>query len=376
MPRPRILFYCQSLVGVGHLTASLRVIREMLCYAEVDLIYGGQAIELRGEQGLRILSLAALLLDDTLGELFDPEGQRSVEDIWCLRAEQISHFLEPSYAAIIVEFFPFGRRRFKAEIYRLFSQVMEQSGDIPIFSFVREVLVPESLAAEQRMVESVNAHIHTVFVRGDPQIIDFAETFSLTSQIAHKIVYVGYLGTEQAEKPFLKTSQILVSQGGGNVGGELLKASIRTAPLLPDYQFLIALGAKATSAELAELQGLTASANVSIVPFLQDYQQQLLQSALSISMGGDNTLIEVISAHTPGLAYPYPGNSEQAVRIQKLADKGLIHALTSADLVPEKLRTKILAALSSPYSAVNIGLNGAVNMSEHIKAIVMPAIAH
>jgi predicted glycosyltransferase len=39
--RNRILYYCQSLVGIGHLTASLQIIQGVPHYFDVDLIYGG-----------------------------------------------------------------------------------------------------------------------------------------------------------------------------------------------------------------------------------------------------------------------------------------------------------------------------------------------
>lgn len=369
--RTRILYYCQSLVGIGHLTASLQVIRELLQHADVDLIYGGHDINITIEHpGFRDLRLPTILIDEQTGELYDPSHQYSIEALWTIRAQNIDAFLSPPYDAAIIEFFPFGRRRFKNEIHALFHQLRIQNSHIPIFSFVREVLVPEPLEAEQRMVQSVNDYIHTIFIRGDPNVICFDETFSLTPQIADKIYYLGYLGTKSPIDKPSRTAQILVSQGGGSIGKNLLEAAIKTAPLLPDYTFLIATGSFTTASDFAHLNELVSSENVKIVPFLQNFKQCLMESALSISLGGDNTLIDVISTQTPGLAFPYPGNSEQDVRIQKLSAHGFVHPITVEDLNPERLLAKIQAALVRPYPKVEIALNGAVNMSERIKAIL------
>jgi predicted glycosyltransferase len=369
--RNRILYYCQSLVGIGHLTASLQVIRELLQHADVDLIYGGHDIDINIEHpGFRDLRLPTILIDEQTGQLYDPSHQYSIEALWTIRAQNIDAFLSSSYDASIVEFFPFGRRRFKTEIHALFHQLRIQNSHIPIFSFVREVLVPEPLEAEQRMVQSINDYIHTIFIRGDPNVIRFDETFSLTPQIADKICYLGYLGTELPENKPSRVAQILVSQGGGSIGKNLLEAAIRTAPLLPNYTFLIATGSLTTASDFAHLGGLISSDNVKIVPFLQNFKQCLMESALSISLGGDNTLIDVISTQTPGLAFPYPGNSEQDVRIQKLAAHGFVYAITVEDLNPERLSAKIQATLVRPYPNVEIALNGAINMSERIKAIL------
>lgn len=371
IPRPRILFYCLSLVGIGHLTSSLQVIRELLDHSDVDLIYGGHQIDINLQHpGFKALILPTLLIDEKSGELYDPSHKSSVDQIWLERDKNIQEFLSPSYNAVIVEFFPFGRRRFKKEIHKLFQTVRNKNGNIPIFCFVREVLVPESPESEQRMVQSVNDHIHTIFVRGDPKVIPFEETFSLSSQIAGKIYYTGYLGAALSDPGPARTKQILVSQGGGSIGKELLEAAVRAAPLLSEHDFLIATGAKTTAGDFAHLNGLIASANVTIVPFLSNFKEQLALSCLSISMGGDNTLTDVISTRTPGLAFPYPGNSEQEVRIGKLAAKGLIHRLPISDLGPEIFKEKIHAALTSLYPDIAIAMNGAQNMSKKIKAIL------
>jgi|CXWL01.1.fsa_nt_gi predicted glycosyltransferase len=367
----RILYYCQSLAGIGHLTASLHVIRELLQHSDVDLIYGGHRIDINLEHhGFRHISLPTILINEATGCLYTPNQQYSVDQLWLLRAQQITAFLFHHYDAAVVEFFPFGRRKFKKEILSLFRQLRDHNPRIPVFTFVREVLVPEPMEVEQRIVQLINDHIHTVFIRGDSNVIRFEETFSLTGQIADKICYLGYLGSRLSELRPARTKQILVSQGGGSRGRELLESAIRTAPVLPHYQFVIATGAQTTVQDFAHLADLVSSDNVKIVPFLKNFRSQLLESALSISLGGDNTLIDVISTHTPGLAFPYPGDSEQAMRINKLAQKGFIHSLCADDLVPGRLHEKIVHAIGLPCPEVEIAMGGAVKMSEQIKAVL------
>jgi predicted glycosyltransferase len=365
----RILYYCQSLVGIGHLTSSLRIIEELLQHAEVDLIQGGlDTNSVFDHPRFRRLKLPTLLHDGDSGGFVDPDEQRDAEDVWPERAQAIEGFLRWPYHAIVVEFYPFGRRRFKGEITSLFAAVRERCGPVPIFTSVREVLVPRALANERRMVASVNKHIHTVFVRGDPNIVRFDETFSLAPEIAERLCYTGYIAPPlPAERP-PRTKQILVSQGGGNVGRELLDGAIGAAALLPDYRFLLAAGSRTSAAELDALRATVRSANVEIVPFLPDFQQRLMASALSISMGGDNTLLDVLATRTPALAYPYQGNSEQGFRIAKFAEKGLVHALQGDDLGAERLKKRIEFVLAAPYPTREIAMNGARVTSDRILA--------
>ncbi|MCQ8118591.1 glycosyltransferase family protein [Methylomonas rosea] len=369
--RRKILFYCQSLVGLGHLTSSLLVIRELSTYADVDLIHGGQGLQQMPElPGFRHLRLPTILIDSATDELYAPDSDKPIEVVWAERVAAIEQFVDWPYDAVIVEFFPFGRRRLKREILGLFATVRQRCGAVPIFCFVREILVPAPLDAEQRMVKLVLEHIHTVFVRGDPDIVRFEETFSLTAEIAERLVYVGYVSPPPPASWPIRRNMIIVSQGGGEIGKTLLRAAIKTAPLLPDYHFLVVTSSRALTSEIAELQALVSSPNVLVVSFLNDFQENLQSAALSISLGGDNTLMDVISTRTPALAYPYAGNSEQGLRIEKLAGKGFVLPLTETDLASERLSIKIRETINRTYPQQTLAINGAAEISRRISAIL------
>lgn len=372
MTPKKLVYYCQSLVGVGHLTASLRIIDALLQDGmQVDLIYGGLDAALpQGVPSSRALRLSTLLHDEDSGEFFAPGDSRRIEAIWAERAQAIGGFLQTPYDAIVVEFYPFGRRRFKDEISSLFRAVRETSGPVPIFTSVREVLVPRAVDKEQRMVESVKKHIHTVFVRGDAQLIAFDETFSLASRIADKLCHTGYLAPPPPPQRPVRKLQVLVSQGGGNVGRELLDAALGAAALMPRLHFLLACGSRTPADEIEKLRRSARSGNVEIVPFLPDFLQRLMESAVSINMGGDNTLLDVLRARTPSLAYPYQDNPEQGIRIRKFAQAGLVHELTREDLVPAMLRDKIELALRAPYPKREVAMDGARVTSERIRAVL------
>jgi predicted glycosyltransferase len=374
--RKRILYYCQSLVGIGHLSASLRVIRELLQHYEVDLIQGGLDTGAPLEHpGYRSLRLTTLLHDSETGGFYDPDERGGVEEIWAVRAAEISGFLRWPYHAIVVEFYPFGRRRFKQEIQGLFRAVRERCGAVPIFTSVREVLVPRAEEKERRMVESVKKYIHTVFIRGDPEVVRFEETFSLAHEIEDQLSYTGYISAPAPASWPVRKKQILVSQGGGNVGRELLEGAIGAAALMPEYAFLLAAGSRTSPAGLEALRATVRSSNVEIVPFLAEFQRHLRESSLSINMGGDNTLMDVVTARTASLAYPFGGNSEQEFRIKKFAQRGFVHALERADLPGARLKDRILQALRAPYPDGTIGTNGAAVTSERIKSVLDQAHA-
>ena len=229
-PKKRILYYCQSLGGIGHLTCNLRIIGELLEHSEVDLIQGGlgTGASLEHEE-FRNLCLPTLLHDHDAGGFFDPDDARDTDDVWAERQTEITNFLRWPYHAIVVEFYPFGRRRFKSEIQGLFKSVCERCGPIPIFTSVREVLVPRAIKKERRMAESVKKYIHTVFIRGDRDIVRFDETFSLAHEIDDRLCYTGYISPPPPKsRPTRKKNKFSSAKAAAMSDGNYSKA--RSAP--------------------------------------------------------------------------------------------------------------------------------------------------
>jgi len=368
----KLLYYCQSLVGMGHLISSLRIARALLDQGhDVDFIQGGLDVRNNIEHpNYRNLKLPTLLHDSDTGGIVDADGGTEIDELWQARTAAMTAFMRPPYDALVIEFFPFGRRRFRREIYTLFDAVRATSSTIPIFCNVREVLIPADDRTEQRIVAMVNRDIHTIFVRGDPDIVRLDETFAHIDAIRDKVVYTGYVAPEPPDAFPPRRMRILVSQGGGELGPEMLRAAIRTAPLLPNYRFLVAASSRTSPEGLAALRAEVRSDNVEIVPFLPDFQRHLLESALSINLGGDNTLMDVITTRTPSLAYPSQDDSEQGFRIDKLAAAGFVHPIGPGDLEPDCLRAKIERVLATPYPERPIATDGARVTAERIGAVL------
>lgn len=82
----RILYYYRSLVGIDHLTCSLRIIRELLAHSDVDLIQGGLGDGATLEHaGFRNLRLPTLLHDHDSGGFVDRDEDRDTDIVWSER---------------------------------------------------------------------------------------------------------------------------------------------------------------------------------------------------------------------------------------------------------------------------------------------------
>jgi predicted glycosyltransferase len=104
----------------------------------------------------------------------------------------------------------------------------------------------------------------------------------------------------------------------------------------------------------------TAGKGVVIQSFSADFRNRLAAADLSISMAGYNTCMNLIAAGKPALVWPFEGDREQPLRAARLAERGWVAVLQTADLDPPRLAARIEAALrKAPRPGDPIDLQGA-----------------
>jgi predicted glycosyltransferase len=82
------------------------------------------------------------------------------------------------------------------------------------------------------------------------------------------------------------------------------------------------------------------------MPFLPQLEQLIGAADLVISMGGYNTLCEILSQHTPALIIPRETpRKEQLIRAEKLGEQGLIDYIPWTEVNSPLLRSKIVNML-------------------------------
>ena len=89
----------------------------------------------------------------------------------------------------------------------------------------------------------------------------------------------------------------------------------------------------------------------------------LKKAKLSVSMGGYNTLMEVICSRIPALIIPYcnESNSEQEIRAIKLQKEGLVETTDFEKLSKKELTEAVKNALNFNPVDKDLNLNGAEN---------------
>jgi predicted glycosyltransferase len=363
----RVLFYVQHLLGIGHLKRAALLAEEMAAMGlDITVANGGRPFPEVPFRGVNVVALpSAAIAGEDFSTLID-ENDRPVEEAWRAgrRDALLSLYREVDPDVVLIELFPFGRRQFGFELLPLLEAIHAARDRARVACSVRDVLVTSKKpGAKAEIVRTLRRFFDAVLVHGDPALIPFGETFQAADEIAELIRYTGYVasnrGSAGAPEP---NDEVLVSVGGGAVGARLLFTAAAARPLT-------ALNAKVwrflTGPNLADsaFQQLAATGDEHTIVerFRPDFSARLKNAALSISQAGYNTTMDILSSGVRAVVVPYEakGETEQRLRSEILASKGLLSVVPEAELSPTRLAKAVAEALASPPIPADVDLSGA-----------------
>jgi len=367
---PRVFFYVQHLLGIGHLKRAATLARALAVEGlQVTLASGGPKVPGLRLDGVRLVQLPpASAADLSFRTLLDENG-RAVDESWrqARKAALLDAWRAANPQALILELFPFGRRQMKFELLPLLDAAAAAVRRPAIACSVRDILGGQkSPERQQDTLALVERYFDGVLVHGDRSVVGFERTFPLAARIAQKLHYTGYVVDEAAPpgNPAGK-NEVVVSAGGGAVGASLLEAAIRAKPLtaMRALAWRILAGNNLSEDAFRKLAGLAnAAGGIELERSRQDFPVLLSNCALSVSQAGYNTLLETVQARARAVVVPFAGGgeSEQTLRARCFAERGLLELLEESALTPQALAKAIDRAAVKPWPpAGGIDLGGA-----------------
>lgn len=366
----KILFYCQSSLGIGHTMRSLRLASGLGEISNLCFLNGGSRIgQLQYPTNINIVDLLPIKSDPEFSGLISDVEGIDLDQVFNNRREVItSAFKQLQPDIVIVELFPFGRGAFSAELKPLL-KLAKNNGTHTICS-LRDILVEKNNqdVYEQKVVKLMNEYFNVLLIHGDPSFHRLEECFSRLSEIKSKIFYTGYVTPKFSDATKLNSSkEIIASIGGGRFGHELAEAVVKSAPLLAKeipHNISLYTGPfcppDVADKLKAEADGMP---NVLIQDFVENIHQKLQQAELSISMGGYNTTMDVLASGVPAMMMPCvnSGGMDQSTRLEKLAKLDVIDIIHPADLEPLQFSAKVISNLRRKRKSASIDLNGVPN---------------
>ncbi len=366
--KPRVMFYVQHLLGIGHLARASLICAGLVEHKfDVKMVMGG--VPVAGFPGpgvdveyLPVLKAGSIQFNDLTDQNGIIASQQYLDD---RRARLLSLFAAFQPDILIVEAFPFGRRQMRFELIPLLEAAKSADWKPLVVGSVRDIIQEKKQPKRLReTVDTLNKYYDVLMVHGDPGFVNLSETFELTPQIEHLIRYTGIVS---ADIPPLtgNAHDVVVSAGGGAAGELIMLNAMQARPLshLADAKWCFITGPNLSESARVQLQE-NRSDKVTIETHRSDFRALLAQAQLSVSQAGYNTAADILRARCASVLVPFSsgGETEQSRRAAKLTELGIAASISEAGLTPERLAgviNNVLTGNKGKRPNIEIALDGA-----------------
>jgi predicted glycosyltransferase len=381
--RPAILFYCQHSLGMGHLVRSLALADRLSRRFRVMLLNGGRLpAGITVPSNIQVVNLPPLGIDEA-NQLVSHDKRISVERALDRRKKMIRvTFDNLRPVAVLVELFPFGRKKFANEILPLLQAARAKETRALVVCSLRDILVSRSRNQQEhddRAAAWANEFFDVVLVHSDPTFARFEESFHSSVPLQVPVKYTGFVVPASGPTSTTETrrNRILVSAGGGIAGKPLLRTAIEAHDYLqedPEIEMKVIAGPFLSEESWRELRSLARGRNqLRLVRQVTDLCSELSGAAVSISQAGYNTCLDVLRAKVPAILVPFAkeDEDEQRRRALRLQDLGAVKVIEQKDLTAAQLATEIRRLMNSKFATPALDLNGAENSAALIESMTV-----
>ncbi|WP_299413567.1 glycosyltransferase [Acaryochloris sp. IP29b_bin.148] len=392
----KLMFYCQHILGMGHLIRSMEIVRGLVNDFEICFINGGEVIQnFQVPQDVTVVNLPAIKTDTEFRELRPVDASLSLEAVQETRKDLLLNQIETFQPDVLmVELFPFGRRRFSFELIPLMEAAKARG--TKVVCSLRDIVVTKQDQArhEAKICRLMNQYFDQLLIHGDPNLHPLEDSFSRVADLNCEVHYTGYVA-QQPETNRLtlvdrwalsrQAPMILVSVGGGRFGHELLRGMVGAAEYLSariPHHIQMFTGPFIPESVFWQLkQAGWDCPKLHIHRYTPNLLAYMQQADLSVSMSGYNTTMNILTTGVNALMLPFTGNDdqEQTMRVRRLDELGVAQMLQMGDVaLPDRLAQRVEAALESTPQSTQFDLDGVRQTAQRVRSLVYdttPAIA-
>ena len=259
-------------------------------------------------------------------------------------------------------------------------QMLRESDNPPrIILGMRDIVdAPEvvcQLWRRESIYEVLARYYDEILIYGSESLFDTASQYALNTEFLGKIRYCGYVCSGEPYKSreemrgelgIEKEKLVVVTAGGGGDAYPILQTCLDAFHLLGDarWQAIVIAGPLMGAAEREDLKQHAQGLRVRILNHVQDNLSYLNAADVVVTMGGYNTLSEVLRLRKKALVLPRRGpRAEQIMRARLFAERHLIDVIYPDRLSPQHLAKRLMEDLDrDDYPTYNnpVPLDGAV----------------
>jgi len=239
---------------------------------------------------------------------------------------------------------------------------------------------------DKGVYEVLDRYYSEIWVYGDRDLYDPVAEYAIPDNISAKMVFTGYIPrhipepqavarARREEKLAPAEKLVVVTTGGGGDGYPLMDAALRMLEeggALP-YRVIFVSGPFMPRPEREAVARRAGRVGARFHHFYRRLETLIGLADVVVTMGGYNTVCEVLSQGKPSLVVPRETpRLEQRIRAEVFCDKGLIEFLPWDALSPRTIRDKIDRLLDrpEPYRAAmdRFPFTGLAAISERVAA--------
>lgn len=363
----RILVYSHDTFGLGNIRRMLEISRHLVDSdpaVSVLLITGSPMVHaFRIPPRIDYVKLPCLARDLQGGygsRALDLDLQSAVR----LRANLIrSTILDFEPQLILVDKKPFGVEEELAGALAALPAGMRRP---KLVLLLRDILdSPEATMRVWRKnhyFEAIDRHYDDVLVVGSPAVFDLRREYEFPPCAACKVHFCGYIGRQPSRRrredvraqlgAAAGAPLVLVTAGGGEDGDAMIAAYVEGLAALPAARrprSHIVFGPEMAADKRERIGRLAATlGGVSAEEFADDMMSLMDAADVVVSMGGYNTVCELLTLHKRAVVVPRVRPvQEQCIRAERLAALGLLRCVHPDRMTPRRLMDAVLEEIAS-----------------------------
>ncbi len=230
---------------------------------------------------------------------------------------------------------------------------------------LRDILDQENVIIKDWKKKGVYKYLEKLYdeiwVYGDKDIYDPIDRYNIPPSVKEKVIFTGYIPRKQLctntrskirkqFRIFDDDTFILVTTGGGGDGCEVLDHFISMHEYFPaslPFKSVIITGPFMPKKAREQFKKRARRHGIKTLPFHARLEELMKAADLVVSMGGYNTICEVLTQKTPALIIPRETpRLEQLIRAERLHERGLVDYIPWTKVSAQLFREKIMSMLN------------------------------
>lgn len=382
----RVVLYSHDTMGIGHMRRNVLIAQTLASQpmaASVLLIAGAKEINaLPLPRNVDCLTLPSIGKTET-GSYRSRNLDLSLADLIDLRSRTIAAAVRSfSPDLLIVDKEPRGA---VGELQRTLDE-LHQTGRTRCVLGLRDILDDPATVQREWTAggneDAVRDHYDAVWVYGDPAVYDLAREYGFSTAVRSKLTYVGYLdacqrlrmqdsnGSLDSRIPHEPYALCMV--GGGQDGAQLAEAFVETE--LPSGMASVVVTGPYLPQESANKlkQHAAGNSKIHVLDFVSEPCRLLQGAARVVTMGGYNTVSEILAFEKSSLVIPrVTPRQEQLIRAERFSELAMVDLLHPQHLNPESV-SRWLARRPGPLPRARrlIDLDGTRRLPRLVRSII------